>query len=108
MDRVQQIADAWHAAFNRIVGVTHDSPEAGEEIFSVDGVVIASEPGGWVVGAEIITGGNRWEDASYHFHEDSIHPTFDAALARAVEVMREDEERRCRELERVADDVTPF
>jgi hypothetical protein len=108
MSREQQIADAWMAAFNRPVAVMHDHPDTEDEIFVVEGVVIATDPKGWFVGAEVVVPATWSHDADYQLLSDSVHPTFEEALVRAVALMREDEERRLREMECVVDDATPF
>lgn len=107
MSRKEEVISAWKSAFERNVTVFHDE-DGDEELLTVEGVVIARESGGWSVGVEILVPGTRWEPCDYHYREDSLHPTFAEALARAVEVRREDEERRCRELVYVLDDATPF
>ena len=108
MDLACQIADAWSAAFSRNAAVTHDHADTEDEMFTVEGVIIARDGKGWFVGVEVQIPSTRWDPPDFDLVQDSLHATFVEALDRAVTLMREDEESRLVALESATDDHAMF
>lgn len=107
MTRTDQINAAWSAAFGRLPNLLTTDPGLPSESYSIEGIVIVPDLGLWLVGVEMVVWNySRWEPPDYDVTDDSNHPTFEAALARAVEIAREQDARIA--ATSTPDEATPF
>lgn len=107
MNRTAQIDTAWDSAFGRIPHLLITDPGLPSESYSIEGIVVVPDLDLWLVGVEVVRWNySRWEPPDYDVTDDSTHPTFEAALARAVEIARERDARYATSV--TTDEATPF
>ena len=108
MTLMQQIQFAWLDAFGRTPTILHEDPDTTDESFNAEGVLIARAGDEWFVGVEVVSWpSSRWDQPDVDICDDSMHPTFEAAVTRAVELAHRADVRQ-RVLSNLAEPNTPF